>query len=141
MIPIKRRVIKVGGGRLYADQCRTAVLRAPNSNEALLVNVLYIPLLGVNLLSGRKLCQRGLIGHFNKHYLWLDDKQGNRVIQAKEYGGVYIVSAITQGFEETAFTVTESPCQLTYLASLTYPALPASEAPFQAEIQAEDANT
>ena len=55
MIPIKRRVIKVGGGRLYADQYGTAVLRAPDSNEALLVNVLYILLLGVNLLSGRKL--------------------------------------------------------------------------------------
>ena len=104
------------------------MLRAPNGNEALLVNVLYIPLLGVNLLSGRKLCQRGLIGYFNKHYLWLDDKQGNRVIQAKEYRGVYIVLAITQGFEETAFTITESLCQLTYLASLTYLALPAAEA-------------
>ena len=69
IIPIKRRVIKVGGGRLYADQCGTAVLRAPDSNKALLVNVLYVPLLGVNLLSRRKLCQRGLIGHFNKHYL------------------------------------------------------------------------
>ena len=45
------------------------------------------------------------------------------------------MSAITKGFEETAFTVTES------LYQLTYPALPASEAPFQAEIQAEDANT
>ena len=84
------------------------MLRVPDSNEAFLVNILYILLLGVNLLSGRKLCQRGLIGHFNEHYLWLDDKQGNRVIQAKEYRGVYIVSAITKGFEETAFTVTES---------------------------------
>ena len=105
------------------------MLRVPDSNEALLVNILYIPLLGVNLLSGRKLCQKGLIGHFNKHYLWLDDKQGNRVIQAKEYRGVYIVSVITKGFEETAFTITESLCQLTYLASLTYLALPAAEAP------------
>ena len=85
------------------------MLRAPDSNEALLVNILYIPSLGVNLLSGRKLCQRGLIRHFNERHLWLDDKQGNRVIQAKEYGGVYIVLAITKGFEETAFTVTESP--------------------------------
>ena len=45
------------------------MLRVPNGNEALLVNVLYVLLLGVNLLSRRKLCQRGLIGHFNKHYL------------------------------------------------------------------------
>ena len=142
MIPIKRRVIKVGGGRLYADQYGTAVLRVPDSNEALLINVLYILLLGVNLLSGRKLCQRGLIGHFNKHYLWLDDKQGNRVIQAKEHRGVYIVLVITKGFEETAFTVTESLYQLTYLASLTYLALPAAKAPAQDKppIQAKDTN-
>ena len=45
------------------------MLRVPDSNEALFVNVLYVPLLGVNLLSRRKLCQRGLIEHFNKHYL------------------------------------------------------------------------
>ena len=83
-------------------------MRAPDSNEALFINILYVLLLGVNLLSKRKLCQRGLIGHFNEHYLWLDDKQGNRVIQAKEYRGVYIVLAIIKGFEETAFTITES---------------------------------
>ena len=117
MIPIKRRVIKVGGGRLYANQCGTAVLRAPDGNEALLVNVLYVSSLEVNLLSGRKLCQRGLIGHFNERHLWLDDKQGKRVIQAKEYRGVYIVSAITKDFEETAFTIT---CYLIYPATLTY---------------------
>ena len=86
------------------------MLRTLDGNEALLVNVLYVPLLRVNLLSERKLCQRGLIGHFNEHYLWLDDKQGNRVIQAKEHRGVYIVSTITKGFEETAFTITESLC-------------------------------
>ena len=56
MIPIKRRVIKVGGGRLYTDQYGTAVLRVLDGNQALLVNILYVPLLGVNLLSGRKLC-------------------------------------------------------------------------------------
>ena len=118
------------------------MLRVPDGNEALLVNVLYIPLLGVNLLSGRKLCQRGLIGHFNERYLWLDNKQGKRVIQAKEHRGVYIVSAITKGFEETAFTVT---CYLTYPATLTYLALPATEGakgaedPVQPPVQAKDA--
>ena len=53
------------------------------------------------------------------------------------------MSVITQGFEETAFTVTESLCQLTYLASLTYLALPAAEAaeaPVQPPLQAEDAS-
>ena len=46
------------------------------------------------------------------------------------------MSAIIKGFEETAFTITESPCQLTYLA------LPAVEAPAQDKpsIQAEDTN-
>ena len=32
------------------------MLRVPDGNEALLVNILYVPLLRVNLLSGRKLC-------------------------------------------------------------------------------------
>ena len=118
------------------------MLRAPDGNEALLVNILYVPLLGVNLLSGRKLCQRGLIRHFNERHLWLDDKQGKRVIQAKEYRGVYIVLAITKGFEETAFTIT---CYLTYPATLTYLALPATKGakgakdPIQPPVQAEDA--
>ena len=46
------------------------------------------------------------------------------------------MSAIIKGFEETAFTITESLCQLTYLA------LPAAEAPAQDKpsIQAEDTN-
>ena len=100
------------------------MLRVLDSNEALLVNVFYIPLLGVNPLSGRKLCQRGLIRHFNERHLWLDNKQGKRVIQAKEYRGVYIVLVIIKGFEETAFTITY---YLTYPAMLTYLALPATK--------------
>ena len=106
------------------------MLRVPDGNEALLVNVLYVPSLGVNLLSGRKLCQRGLIRHFNERHLWLDNKQGKRVIQAKEYRGVYIISAIIKGFEETAFTITY---YLTYLATLTYLALPATKGAEAAE--------
>ena len=55
MIKIKRRTIKVGGGRLYADHMGQVEMKV-SSVSLLLENVLFIPSLGVNLLSSRKLC-------------------------------------------------------------------------------------
>ena len=49
------------------------------------------PKLGVNLLSGRRMCEKGLIGSFDQHGLKMHDKQGKEIMEARQRGGVYIV--------------------------------------------------
>ena len=61
LTPIPRRTIRVGGGRLYADFMGTAELHVKGSGSVLISEVLYVPKLGVNLLSSKKLCSKGLI--------------------------------------------------------------------------------
>ena len=106
LITIKRRTIMVGGGRLYLDQCRTARLQAQDGNKALLSSVLFVLNLGVNLVSSRKIYQSGLVGKFDSDALIFEDKDGNEVIKASHYGGVYIVSEIVSGLNETALSTT-----------------------------------
>jgi hypothetical protein len=49
LIPIRRRTILVGGGQLYTNFIGTAELKVNGSGSVLLLDVLYIPNLGVNL--------------------------------------------------------------------------------------------
>ena len=58
--PIKRRTISVGGGQLFADFKGIAELKAQGSGLILVLDILYIPNLGANLFSTKKLCSRGL---------------------------------------------------------------------------------
>src|SRR5438045_5250702 len=62
LIPIKRRMVKVGGGVLYANHKGTANLVCQDGSSMLLADCLYVPDLGVNLLSARRLCEAGLKG-------------------------------------------------------------------------------
>lgn len=55
IIKIKRRMIKVGGGKLYADEMGIVNIKVENAS-LLLPNTLYIPGLGINLLSSWKIC-------------------------------------------------------------------------------------
>ena len=74
---VKRRFIKVGGGRLYADYMGTVEMKVAGVS-LLLENVLYVPNLGVNLLSSRKLCSEWkCLGIFNEKSMWFvsDTKQ------------------------------------------------------------------
>jgi len=65
----KKRTIKVEGGRLYSDQCGTAIMRARDGHGAFLSSALYVSGLGVSSLAGRRMCQKGLKGGFDKHSL------------------------------------------------------------------------
>lgn len=76
LMSIRRRTIKVGEGKLYADHRGTAVLQTLDRRKALLHDVLYVPDLGCNLLSGRKMCQRGLHGSFDDSNLTMHDSNG-----------------------------------------------------------------
>lgn len=68
-----RRTIKVGGGVLYADYVGSVMLVDRYSNSIPLSSVLYVPRLGVNLLSGRQACKNGLKGSFDDQSLYLKD--------------------------------------------------------------------
>ena len=58
--------------------------------------------LGVNLILGRRIYKGGLKGIFNLDKMYY--KQGNmKVIEATMNQGLYIVSHIAKGYQETAF--------------------------------------
>ncbi len=54
IILIKRRIIKVGGGRLYTEFKERIKIRVA-SISLILEDILYIPSLGINLFLSRKL--------------------------------------------------------------------------------------
>ena len=103
---IKRRTIQVGGGRLYADHMGTVELRVPGGESTLLKKALLVPNLGVNLLSGKRLCESGLKGSWDTKALYLHDDTGLEVFKAIRKEGVYIVNKIVKGFTERAFKAT-----------------------------------
>ena len=55
LTPIRRCTILVGSGQLYTNFIGTTKLKVKGSRSILLSDILYIPNLGVNLLSSRKL--------------------------------------------------------------------------------------
>jgi hypothetical protein len=62
-----------------------------------LLDVLLVPNLGVNLLSGRRICAAGLKGRFNSHALCF--KLGKKIIiEATMDDGLYVVSHIADGY-------------------------------------------
>jgi hypothetical protein len=100
--PIRRRTILVGGGQLYADWKGTAELRVEDSGSILISDVLYVPNLGVNLLSSKKLCSKGLnfTGDDKKMTFW---RHQERILEASVTGGVYVISWVCPNLSENAF--------------------------------------
>ncbi len=99
---MRRRTIKVGGGRLYSNYYGTVTMRDKDGNSVLLSSTLYVPKLGVNLLSGKKMCEKGLLGYFDHKGLYMRNKSGKLMLEASEEGGVYIVKHISSGLDEFA---------------------------------------
>ena len=97
--PIKRRAIKVGGGRLYSDKRGTVGVRDEKGRTRFFTS-LYVPALGVNLLSIRRLCEIRLQGSFDEGALYIRDRQGRLVIRALVCNGVYIVDKVKEGLDE-----------------------------------------
>ncbi len=77
-------------------------MRDRHGNSVKLSSVLYIPKLGVNLLSRRRMCEKGLQGSFDDKGLYMHDKRGKQIIKALECEGVYIVERITNGLNKFA---------------------------------------
>jgi len=106
MIKIRRRLVRVGGGELHADWKGEAQMVCKDGSSTWLSDVLLVPNLGVNLLSGRRICAAGLKGRFNSHTLSF--KLGKEtIIKATMDDGLYVVSHIAGGYQETAFPGTE----------------------------------
>jgi hypothetical protein len=70
-----------------------------------LSNILYVPDLGVNLLSGNALCQKGLQGSFNKRALYMHDKKESLVLKTVKQRGIYIVNRIVSDLGLSAFPI------------------------------------
>jgi hypothetical protein len=107
LTPIKRRTIKVGGGKLYAEYVGDCELRAPAGGTTILKDVLFVPNLGANLLSSRKTCtEQNIEGWFDSkaiHFI-----RGNKkIITADIQKGIYIISWIAEGLEDTVFHADE----------------------------------
>jgi hypothetical protein len=71
-----------------------------------LLNILYVPDLSVNLLSGNALCEKGLHNSFNKLALYMHDKKGRLILKTIKQGGIYIVNRIALNLEQSAFPTT-----------------------------------
>jgi hypothetical protein len=104
---IKRRSIRVGGGVMYTDHKGTVDMVCEDGSSMLLSDVLYVPGLGVNLLSARRVCQNGLEGTFN-HKKMFFKRDGQTVIEASMRNGLYIVTHVADGYEETAFSASSA---------------------------------
>ena len=73
-------------------------------NFILLYYILYVSKLGVNLLSEKQMCKKGLQGSFDCHELYMHDKDDKLVIETPEKGGVYVVKHIAKGLHEFALS-------------------------------------
>lgn len=113
LIPIKRRTIKVPGGRMYASQSGTVKLKVKGGNSMLLEHVLYVPNIGASLLSGRRMCRGEFTGGFTADKWYIMNNSGHKVLEASGSNGIYLVDWIADGLQETAFTagyIPDEPC-------------------------------
>ena len=88
---ILRRIIKVGGGRLYSDYKGTVKINLKDSIIINIFGVYYIPYLSANLLSDRKIYKVGLNGSFNQRIFKIKDYLNKTIIYAIYSGGIYII--------------------------------------------------
>jgi hypothetical protein len=91
---IRRTTIAVGGGKLFLTKRGVIDVMDHRGGRFRLKDVLLVPELRVNLLSGRKLCKAGLRGSFDSQNMYYLDKDGKTVLHARERGGIYILDSI-----------------------------------------------
>jgi hypothetical protein len=106
LVSIRQRTILVGGGQLYANQKGTTELKVKGSGSILISDVLYVPHLGVNLLSSKRLCSKGLTftGDYTNMAFW---RHHDKILEASKKGGVYIISWIKPNLRDKAFSTVD----------------------------------
>ena len=75
-----RRTIQVSRGEIYSEYTREVVAIYEDGSRGLLRDVLYVPGLGINLLSVRKICDAGLKGRLDSTRMYFK-KDGKKVIE------------------------------------------------------------
>ncbi|KAI0991169.1 hypothetical protein K3495_g17018, partial [Podosphaera aphanis] len=104
---IKRVVIKVGGGNLFSEHQGLAKIECKDGTSALMRNVYFVPKLGVNLLSARKLCRNGMKGIFDETSIKIVHNKIPMII-AEQKDGLYVVKHVAKELKEKAlFTLAE----------------------------------
>lgn len=94
---IKRRIIKVEGGVLHTDHMKTVILRSRLEKEVIIKQVYYVPDLGANLLSCRRLYMLGLKGRFDIDFIYLQSNNID-VLKADHKEEVYVYTWISKKF-------------------------------------------
>lgn len=90
--PLANQYVKLGGGRkLSVVGSGKAEIRL-KGGKVILSSVLFVPGLGVSLVSGRQLCKSGLKGSFDGHGLYLHSSDGSLILEATGAEGVYMIS-------------------------------------------------
>jgi hypothetical protein len=109
---IKRVPIQVGRGMLYANHSDTVTMHGLDGSTGLLSNVLWVPNLGINLLSARSVCKcGGFTGSFEDNNMYII--KGTQVkISATLDRGLYVVNYIAHEYRHKAFTATLQPIQI-----------------------------
>ncbi|KAI0994557.1 hypothetical protein K3495_g13624 [Podosphaera aphanis] len=80
---------------MYADSKGTAELVCKDGSSVSLPDTLYVPGLGVNLLSARRMCESGLHGTFNDRNMYF--RAGQKImIRAKIDSGLYIAEHVSR---------------------------------------------
>ena len=90
--PVKARTVRGAGDSKLDIKGAGSVRIQTKGGEMTLSNVLYVPDLGVSLLSGSSLCDSGLLGSFNKRALYMRAKDGSLVLKAVRRNGIYMVN-------------------------------------------------
>jgi hypothetical protein len=107
LIPIRARRIQVGGGVLYARHKGVAEQRCADGSYAVLSECLFVPDLGINLLSARRLCRNGITGFFDDKHMYFR-RQKKTIVKATMSDGLYWVTHVeSDKKKETAFSATD----------------------------------
>lgn len=91
---------------LTCEHMGDAELVAEDGSRMLLKNSLYVPKIGVNSLSVRRLCHSGFrfVGNDEKMYIMEGTK---KIVSARMQNGLYVVTNVAKGNEEKALKVTD----------------------------------
>jgi hypothetical protein len=86
---------------MYCNQKGTVDVICKDGSRMTLTNVLYIPRLGVNLGSGRRIFEARLTGQFTKSHMYFKTGK-NKIITATMQDGLYVITHIEQGYLDEA---------------------------------------
>jgi hypothetical protein len=92
----------IGSGVIYCNHKWTVDVVFKDGSKMILANIVYIPGLGVNLLSGMRICEAALTYQFNKSQMYFTCGK-NKIITATMQHGLYVITHIKHGYQYNTF--------------------------------------